>query len=391
VDRPVTTPGTDLDTFRAELRAWLGRQQIPDEPTDVDERYAVLRDWQRTLVSGGWLGVDWPVEHGGRGLSMLYQAAVMQELIAAEAPLPVAFVNFIVAGPTIIAYGTQPQQHRYLPPLLSAEEIWCQGFSEPDAGSDLASLRTTARLDGDEFVVTGQKVWTSYAHRADFCCLLARTDPAAPKHKGISYLIVDMHSPGVTVRPLKQLTGDSEFNEVFLDEVRVPRANLIGEINQGWQVAMNSLGNERSRILLQRHTGAEVAFRTIVRRLREHAARTGTTLPDATLYRLGSCRVQLRSLDAQTRATMARLEAGAAPGPLDSVDKLILNDVEQEVYRLALDLLGPYRLAGGKPLGLDTERWQHDYFYARSWPISGGSLQIQRNIVAERLMGLPRT
>jgi alkylation response protein AidB-like acyl-CoA dehydrogenase len=154
---------------------------------------------------------------------------------------------------------------------------------------------------------------------------------------------------------------------------------------------MNSLGNERSRILLQRHTGAEVAFRTIVRRLREHAASTGTTLPDAILSRLGSCRVQLRSLDAQTRATVARLEAGAAPGPLDSVDKLILNDVEQEVYRLALDLLGPYRLAGGKPLGLDTERWQHDYFYARSWPISGGSLQIQRNIVAERLMGLPRT
>jgi len=388
---PVQAEVDDLAEFRAAIRGWLAEQEIPSVPLDVDERYDLLRDWQRRLHAAGWLGVDWPVEEGGRGLTLLHQAAVMQELTLAEAPLPPAVVNLVVAGPTIVGFGTTEQKRRYLPPLLAAQEIWCQGFSEPDAGSDLASLRTAAELVGDEFVVNGQKVWTSYAHRADFCVLLARTDRTAAPHKGISYLIVDMRTPGITVRPLKQLTGDAEFSEVFFEDVRVPRGNLLGELNDGWRVAMLSLSNERSRILLQRHTSAEVALRTIVGTIREHRAKTGIEPSTEILRRLGRCRAQIRALEGRTRETVRRLQRREAPGAVDSVDKLILSEAEQSLYSLALDVLGPYRLAGGHPFGLEAERWQHDYLYARSWTISGGTLQIQRNIVAERLLGLPRT
>lgn len=380
-----------LQSFRGAIRLWLSEQDIPVVPLEVDERFDVLRAWQRRLFEAGWLGVDWPIEEGGRGLTLLHQAAVMQELILAQAPLPPAVVNLVVAGPTIVGFGTPEQKRRYLPPLLAADELWCQGFSEPDAGSDLAALRTTAQIDGDDFVVNGQKVWTSYAHRADFCALLCRTDSSAPRHKGISYLIVDMRAPGITVRRLKQLTGDAEFSEVFFDDVRVPVANLLGELNDGWRVAMHSLSNERSRILLQRHTSAEVALQTIIDALRARRALTGLAPPHEMLRRLGRCRVQLAALEAQTRLTVQRLLRHEPPGALDSVDKLVLSEVEQSVYALGMDVLGPYRLAGGQPWGLEAERWQHDYFYARSWTISGGTLQIQRNIVAERLLGLPRT
>jgi alkylation response protein AidB-like acyl-CoA dehydrogenase len=388
--RGTQVPQAELETFRQKVRDWLGGQSFPKVPNDVDERHDILRRWQRTLYQAGWLGVDWPVEDGGRGLTVLHQAAVMQELILAEAPLPPAVVNLVVAGPTIAGFGTAEQKRRYLPPLLAADELWCQGFSEPDAGSDLASLRASASLEGDEFVVTGQKVWTSYAHRADHCLLLVRTDPDAPPHKGISCLIVDMNAPGVTVRPIKQLTGDAEFNEVFFDEVRVPKSNLLGPQNEGWRVAMLSLGNERSRILLQRHTSAEMALRTIIRSIREWRAKTGREVSSEILRRIGHCRVQLRALEAQTRRTVERLQLGVPASALDSLDKLVLTEVEQAVHTLGMDLLGPFRLAGGQPYGLDTERWQHDYFYARSWTVSGGTLQIQRNIVAERLLGLPR-
>jgi alkylation response protein AidB-like acyl-CoA dehydrogenase len=358
---------------------------------DVDERFERLRDWQRRLYEAGWLGVDWPVEDGGRGLTVLHQAAVMQELIRSGAPMPPLVVNLVVAGPTIVRFASPEQKRRYLPPLLAGDEVWCQGFSEPDAGSDLASLRTRATRCGDVFVLRGQKVWTSYAHRADFCIMLARTDSDAPPHKGISQLIVDMRSPGIVVRPLRQITGDSEFSEVFLDDVEVPVENLVGPLNEGWKVAMHSLGSERSRILLQRHASAELALKQLSQTIGAQAKRTGAAISDDLVRRIGACRVQLSALGAQVGKTVERLESATPPGALDSVDKLILTEAEQSVYGLALDALGPYRLAQGTPLGLDSERWQHDYFYARSWSISGGTLQIQRNIVAERLLDLPRT
>jgi alkylation response protein AidB-like acyl-CoA dehydrogenase len=362
----------DLDAFGIEVAAWLAAADVPTVPHDVDERFEVLRAWQKTLYEAGWLGVDWPAEFGGRGLSLLHQAEVMRQLIAADAPLPVAIVNLVVAGPTLIGSASDEQRRRHLPGMLAAEEIWCQGFSEPDSGSDLASLRTSAREDGDDFVVNGQKVWTSYAHRADFCALLARTDKDAPPHKGISFLIVDMRTPGITVRPLRQITGDAEFSEVFFEDVRVPKENLVGPLHGGWGVAMHSLSSERSRILIQRHAGAELS-------------------PDLK-RRIGRALAQLAALEAQVRKTVARVQGKAPPGALDSVDKLVLTEVEQDVYGLIYDLLGPYRLVGDSaPLGLESERWIHDYFYARSWSISGGTLQIQRNIVAERLLELPRT
>ena len=384
----VGTAAADLATFGRDVAEWVADAELPAVPNDVDERFEALRGWQKTLYEAGWLGVDWPEEFGGRGLSILYQAEVMKQLIAAGAPLPVAIVNLIVAGPTLVGFGSDQQRAEHLPKMLAAEEIWCQGFSEPNAGSDLASLRTSARADGDHFVVNGQKVWTSYAHRADFCALLARTDAEAPSHKGISFLIVDMRSPGVTVRPLRQLTGDAEFSEVFFEDVRVPKENLVGELNGGWGVAMHSLGSERSRILIQRHAGADAALRQAIATLRESGAKIS---PDVK-RRIGRALAQVAALEAQVRKTVRRVQSAAPPGALDSVDKLVLTEVEQDVFGLIYDLLGPYRLAGdAAPLGLESERWIHDYLYARSWSISGGTLQVQRNIVAERLLGLPRT
>jgi alkylation response protein AidB-like acyl-CoA dehydrogenase len=378
----------DLETFGREVAAWVAEADVPTVPHDVDERFEVLRAWQKTLYEAGWVGVDWPAEFGGRGLSLLHQAEVMRRLIAADAPLPVAIVNLVVAGPTLIGFATDEQRERHLPTMLAAEEIWCQGFSEPDSGSDLASLRTSARDDGDDFIVNGQKVWTSYAHRADFCALLARTDKEAPPHKGISFLIVDMRTPGITVRPLGQITGDAEFSEVFFEDVRVPKENLVGPLHGGWGVAMHSLSSERSRILIQRHAGADAALGKAIAHLRA----SGATLSPDVKRRIGRAQAQLAALEGQVRKTVARVQGKAPPGPVDSVDKLVLTEVEQDVYGLIYDLLGPYRLVGGsEPLGLESERWIHDYFYARSWSISGGTLQIQRNIVAERLLGLPRT
>jgi alkylation response protein AidB-like acyl-CoA dehydrogenase len=378
----------DVASFGAEVAAWIAAVDVPQVPSDVDERFEILRVWQRRLYEAGWLGVDWPVDAGGRGLGLLHQAEVMRQLILAGAPLPVAVVNLVVAGPTLIGAGSEAQRRRYLPTMLSGDEMWCQGFSEPNAGSDMASLRTTARQDGDEFVVNGQKVWTSYAHRADFCALLARTDGDAPPHKGISFLIVDMRSPRITVRPLKQITGDAEFSEVFFEDVRVPAENLVGELHGGWGVAMHSLSSERSRILILRHAGAEAALRVAIATVRENRMPRS---PDVE-RRIGRALAQIAALEAQVRRTVRRVQQALPPSALDSVDKLVLTEIEQDIYGLVYDLLGPYRLAGeSRPFGLDSERWIHDYFYARSWSISGGTLQVQRNIVAERLLGLPRT
>jgi alkylation response protein AidB-like acyl-CoA dehydrogenase len=381
-----------LESYRAQIRQWLAETEIPEVPLDVDERFEVRRAWQKRLDEAGWISVDWPSEYGGHDLSALHQVAVYEELIRAGAPLPVTVSNLVVVGPTLLAWGTEQQKREFLPKLPGGDVIFCQGFSEPNAGSDLASLTTSAERVGDDFVVRGQKVWTSYAHRADFCAVLARTNPAAPPHKGISYLLIDMKSAGVTIRRLEQITGNSEFSEVFFDDVRVPATNLVGPVDEGWKVAMHSLGNERSRIILQRRAGAQIAFDEIVQTVREHVATTGIQLPPTLVRRFGEVHTMLAALDGQVRTIVARLANDAPRSGLDSLDKLVLTEVEQEVFALAYDLLGPYRLAGGsKPFGLEPERWIHDYFYARSWSISGGTTQVQRNVVAERVLGLPRT
>ncbi|MFC5064861.1 acyl-CoA dehydrogenase family protein [Actinomycetospora atypica] len=376
----------DLDTYREEVRSRLAEMDVPDVPLELDARFAVLRRWQQVLFDAGWLGIAWSREAGGQGLTPMHQLVVVEELVRARAPQPIGLIGLDVVGPSIDLYGTAWQRRELLPRLLSGQDIWCQGFSEPDAGSDLASLQTRAVRAGDEFVVSGQKVWTSWAHEAQWCALLVRTDPEAAKHAGISYLLVDMASPGVTARPIEQMTGDREFCEVFFDEVRVPRRNLLGEENAGWSIAMHTLGTERAAATLRRRVECEVALEDAVAELRRHGADD-----DRTRAAIGRAHIALRVLGARTRRTVARLAAGAGASPEDSVDKLVLNDAEQTLFAQLADLLGPLRATPGvRPRGLRSERWVHDHLFSRAASIYGGSAQIQRNIIAERLLGLPR-
>jgi alkylation response protein AidB-like acyl-CoA dehydrogenase len=380
-----------LEEYRAAVREWLARADAPRIPLDLDERFVVLRKWQRTLYDAGWVGISWSKEAGGHGLSPLHQLVFAEELARAGAPQPIGLIGLEVVGPSIDRYGDVEQRTKLLPRLLSGEDIWCQGFSEPGAGSDLAALQTRARVEADEFVITGQKVWTSWADKADWCALLARTDSAAAKHKGISYILVDMRSPGVTVRPRVQMTGDREFCEVFFEDVRVPLHNLVGQLNAGWTIAQHTLGDERGSYTLRRCVEYEVALSEAVRELREYYAATGTRPTDRVCEQIGRAYTAIRGLEGQTRKTMQRKLNGEGPSPFDSVDKLSLNEVEQRMYTAITDLLGPLRNIIDEPLaGLDTARWVKEHYYSRAVSIYGGTSQVQRNIIAERLLGLPR-
>ncbi|GEL22896.1 acyl-CoA dehydrogenase [Pseudonocardia sulfidoxydans NBRC 16205] len=375
-----------LEEFRARARSWLADVGPLEVPADPDARFDVLRRWQRTLFDAGWVGLAWSREAGGSGLTHAHQLVFVEELVRARAPQPVGLIGLEVVGPSIDRYGTDEQRRELLPRLLSGDDIWCQGFSEPDAGSDLASLRTRAVADGADLLVTGQKIWTSWAHKAQWCALLVRTDPSVRKQAGISYLLVDMASPGITARPIRQMTGDQEFCEVFLDEVRVPRRNLLGAENEGWAIATHTLGSERGAATLRRRVELEVALEDAVDALRSRG-----TLGHRARAAVGRAHVAMRVLDAQTRRTTERLLADAGPTPVDSVDKLVLNEVEQTVFAEIAALLGPLRaVPGSRPAGLGSGRWAHEHLYSRAASIYGGSSQIQRTIVAERLLGLPR-
>lgn len=383
-----------LDEFRARARAWLAKAEPPEVPLDLDARFAVLRQWQKTLFEAGWVGIAWSKQAGGQGLTHLHQLVFVEELVRARAPQPIGLIGLEVVGPSIDRYGSDWQRGELLPRLLSGDDIWCQGFSEPNAGSDLASLRTRAVVDGDDFVVSGQKVWTSWAHKAQWCALLVRTDTSVRKQAGISYLLVDMTSPGVTTRPIEQMTGDREFCEVFFDEVRVPRRNLLGGLNDGWSIATYTLGSERAGATLRRRVECEVALEDALTQLRRHRANGASGSAEADRHAqvaIGRCHVALRVLDAQTRQTTARLLANAGPTPVDSVDKLLLNEIEQIVFAEIAGLLGPLRaVPGSRPRGLRADRWVREHLYSRAASIYGGTSQIQRNIIAERLLGLPR-
>jgi len=380
-----------LDQYRMEVRNWLANANIPAVPLDLDARVDVLRAWQGTLFEAGWVGISWSTESGGQGLSPLHQLVFSEELAKAGAPMPIGLIGLDVVGPSIDAFGTPEQRRTFLPALLSGEDLWCQGFSEPGSGSDLASLRTSARIDGDNFIINGQKIWTSWAHKARWCALLARTAPDLPKHKGISYIIVDMTSPGVTVRPLVQMTGDSEFCEVFFDDVIVPRANLVGELNAGWMIAQDTLSHERGSYTLRRAVEYSVAVEEALAEMRRHAA-AGGKLPDRAAEQIGRAHVAVRGLEAMTRRTMQRKLAHEVPSPFDSIDKLALNETEQRVFASLSDLLGPFRsLASSREgSGLDSERWVKDHYYSRAVSIYGGTSQIQKNIIVDRLLELPR-
>jgi alkylation response protein AidB-like acyl-CoA dehydrogenase len=390
-DKPVNVP-EDLAEFRAYVADWLSSHAIPGVAEDLDVRFDELRAWQKELYDAGMIAIAWPKEWGGRGLSVFHQQAFTDELAAARAPQPIGLIGLDVVGPSIAQFASDELRDRLMGPLLSGEEIWCQGFSEPAAGSDLAALRTRAVRDGDEFVVTGQKTWTSWAHKAARCALLARSDPDSERHRGISYLVVDMDSPGITVRPIVQATGETEFSEVFFEEVRVPVSNLIGELHGGWRIAMDTLGHERGGFALRRRVEISAPFDDSVAALRAGLDEGGATPPDWVLEEVGRGRVALRSLQAQTGATLERIADHGEPSAIDSVDKLVLSQVEQEVFGSLERIVGPFgSLSELELMGVNTGRVTRDYLYGLAGSIYGGTAQIQRNIVSERMLGMPRS
>jgi len=380
------------ERFRAELRAWLATNSPGPEPKRLDEWVAHGKAWQRRLYEAGWCGIHWPVAYGGRGASLIEQIIFQEEMARARAPLLINLAGLTMGGPVLIAHGTEAQKRRYLRPILTAEEIWCQGFSEPNAGSDLAALRTRAVLHGDEFVVTGQKVWTSFARYADWCMLLVRTDPDVAKHRGITFLLVDMHSPGVTVRPLQQINGDEDFNEVFFEDVRVPRANAIGAINGGWEIAITTLMHERQTLTFSRQLQSSVALSdllTTARRLERNGQ--PVTRDPLARQRLAAAYIDSQAMKYTALRNLTRVLRGGVPGPEGSIEKLFWSEMYQRMLETALELLGPYsQLLGDSPQAVDDGKWLHLFLYSRGRTIAAGSSEIQRNIVAERVLALPR-
>ncbi|WP_432041523.1 acyl-CoA dehydrogenase family protein [Streptomyces cadmiisoli] len=366
------------EDFRARLREWLGKvlPTLPAKPSPDDwpGRRAYDLGWQRTLYDAGYADVHWDA-------SPTVRLIFLEETEKAGAPYVGAnFVGLLHAGPTIAAEGTPAQRERWLPPILRGEEAWCQGFSEPDAGSDLASLRTRARRDGDHYLVSGSKIWTSHAEAADWCELLVRTDPQAPRHGGITWLAMPMDAPGVTVRPLRTLAGSAEFAEVFLDHVPVPVANRVGEENDGWRVTMVTLSFERGTAFV----GEVVACRRVLGELAREARSNGRWDDPALRRRLGRLNADFLALWRLTQWNVSEAQAtGGVPGVGGSVFKLRYSHARQELYDAAADVLGPDALDLGRP-------WTLDRLSSLSYTIAAGTSQIQRNIVAERILGLPK-
>ena len=389
------TPNDIEAAIRDEVRAFLGEHLPPPEeiPTDFDERVAHLRGWQRKLYDARLVNVTWPEEYGGRGATLMEQIVVNQELARAGAPALPGEVGLDVVGPTLVEQGTPEQKDRYLRRILSGEDIWCQGFSEPDAGSDLASLRTRAEDKGDHFVVTGQKTWTSWAQHASWCAVLARTNQDGPPHRGISYLIVDMQSTGIEIRPLVQMTGDAEFSEVFFDEVVVPRENLLGELDGGWKLAMHTLTNERGPVVLSHQVKLRVALDGLV----ADAARIERDAVPAIDHphvraSLARAHVAVEVLRHQAYRSMGGAIASGGAGAETSVDKLAMAAADQALGEACLAVLGTHAVwPASASEGVSAHAWQHTYLYYRAASIYGGTAQIQKNIVAERILGLPRS
>jgi alkylation response protein AidB-like acyl-CoA dehydrogenase len=371
--------------FRAEVRAFIEENL----PTGAKARGArrfedADRDWSRELGEAGYAGLTWPREYGGAGAPYSHQAIFLEELARAEAPSHLGVIGLGMAGPTIIAWGTPVQKERYLAKILSADEIWCQGFSEPDAGSDLAAARTRIEDKGDHFLVNGQKVWSSFAHIADFCILVGLGVPDAPRYKNLTYVIVDMHAPGVEVRPLVQITGHPEFNEIFFSDVVVPKENLIGEIGGGWQVAMTTLLHERGTLGFALSATLDVAVRKLLALARERRV-DDPALLDAVAGEW----VVMQALRYTNYRSLTTLQKTGIPGPEGSASKLVWSEANQRLTKLALEILGE-RAADPDPESEDGY-WQYQQLRSRGNTIEAGTSEILRNIVAERVLGLPRS
>jgi alkylation response protein AidB-like acyl-CoA dehydrogenase len=378
--------------FRDELRAWLAqhlrrpwRDEVRDPRATEDSLFELRRRWQRGLHEAGYLGMDWPAEWGGRGGTEVEKAILEAELALADAPPVPNLLGIGLLGPALIHHGTEAQRRRYIPPMLSAEEIWCQGFSEPGAGSDLASLRTSARLDGEHFVLNGQKIWTTFGPWADWIFVLARSD-SQDRYGGISFILCRLDTPGVTVRPLRQITGESEFGEVFFEDVRVPRENLVGQIGEGWRIAMTVLAYERGSLSL----AYSVRFRRDLGQLAaacRDLGRTGTAVRE----KLGRLVVENAVMQANGIRALANLADGRVPGPEASLEKLYWSEFDKRFRDTALDLLG----AGGQLLRSSADArtevdWAREFLWSRAGTIYSGSSEVQRNIIAKRVLNLPQ-
>jgi alkylation response protein AidB-like acyl-CoA dehydrogenase len=383
----------DEQLFRSRLRQWL-HEHLPSgwgttvcEPVELHDKIAFLKDWSRQLHAGGYAGLAWPKAYGGAGATLMEQVIFNEEIARRKAPTPYNAIALGMVGPTLIEVGTEAQKQRYLAKMLTCEEIWCQGYSEPGSGSDLASLQTRAVQAGDTFVINGQKVWTSYAHDAAFCFLLTRTDTTVPKHKGLSCFIVDMHSPGVTIRPLKQITGEAEFNEVFFDNVRVPRENLVGELHNGWMVGIGLLMHERATTSILGQANMQV----LVQELLELARQRKRHQEPVIRQRLAQLYTESEAVKYYGYRCLTKRLRGLPPGPEGSAHRLALTRLTQRAQELAMELEGPYaQLMHGSAWAVQDGAWQFNFLRARSATIAGGTAEIQLNILGERVLGLPK-
>jgi alkylation response protein AidB-like acyl-CoA dehydrogenase len=385
------------EAFRRDFRSWLGKNLPRDwhdqgelHDPDTQEEFERRRGWHRKLHQGGWMCIHWPREYGGRGASLLQQIIYSQELDRAQAPPTVNFQGIARVGPTLMQWGTLEQKQRYIPRIPPAEEIWCQGLSEPNHGSDLAAVETRAIDEGDHFIVNGSKVWTSNAHHADLTTLLCRTDSSLPKHKGLSYLLVDMKSPGVTVCPLVQMTGESGFNQVFFEDVVVPKANLVGQKNQGWMVAMTNMMFERTI------HGGRTDMMVEVRQLGELARKIQRNGHAAwqdhyVRQRIARFAYEAEALKYTSYRQLTRQLKGLPPGPEGSIMKLGTTDLNLRIQAFAMELLGPYSQFEYQAAGaIDHGKWSHRMLAARRGTIAAGTNEIQHNIIGERVLGLPK-
>ncbi len=373
------------EAFRDELREWLAVNHPGREPVGDEASFAFRRDWQRKLHEAGLAGVSWPKEYGGRGATLIEQAIFNEEIARAQAPQLANGLGLAMGGPTVIAHGTEEQRRRYLQPILSADEIWCQGFSEPESGSDLASLKTRAVRDGDDWVVTGQKVWTTFAHHAKWCMLVARTDPDAPKHKGLTYFLMDMEQDAVQVRPLRQITGEAEFNELFIEEARIPDDNIVGGQGNGWAVAITTLMHERATLAFSLQVGVQIALRELVKKASESRGSGGRPASEDPVIRqrLAQLMIEAEVLRLNAYRGLSATMRTGVPGPEGSLGKWHWSEINQSLTELAMDIEGPRAM-------LADDTWTYRFLRARANSIEGGTTEILRNIVAERVLGLPR-
>jgi alkylation response protein AidB-like acyl-CoA dehydrogenase len=380
------------EAFRDELRAWLAEHHPGKPPPGDEEGFEFSCRWQKKLHDGGWAGVSWPKEYGGRGATLIEQAIFFTEMVRAKAPRTANILGLAMGGPVVITHGTEEQKQRYLEPILSSEEIWCQGFSEPEAGSDLASLKTRAVKQNGDWFVTGQKVWTTFAHHAKWCMLLARTDPDAPKHQGLTYFLMDMEQDGVEVKPLRQITGEAEFNEIFMEEARIPDENVVGGVGNGWAVAITTLMNERAGLAF----AAQAALETYVNKaieLAESASHDGRQASEDPVIRdrLAQLYIESQIFRVTNYRGLTKIMKNGVPGPEGSLGKWHWAEINQALMELAMDILGPYaQLMEGSGHEFDDGEWQYQFLRTRANSIEGGTTEILQNIVAERVLGLPK-